>query len=112
MSIESGVYILTTVRHKNLAAIRSEKAGSPLIAGIEEDSYNELVRSTSLNAQKPTHLQWRITKRLNGLYTISNFGNGFHATTPGRSKIGDAVEGRDQIQLWDIRETRVRGQYT
>ncbi|ETW80250.1 hypothetical protein HETIRDRAFT_418288 [Heterobasidion irregulare TC 32-1] len=100
MSVENGIYILTNVKHKNLAVIRSEQGGAPLIAGIEEDSYKEL---------------WRIAKRSNGRYTISNFGNGFHARTPGRSKAGDTVKGRDQShqpQLWDIRDTRVRGQYT
>ena len=46
MSVENGIYIRTNVKHKNLAVIRGEQAGAHLIAGIEEDSYKELVRST------------------------------------------------------------------
>jgi len=96
MAIETGTYIIISVRQQNCASLPDPNDGTPVAADSENSSNNQ---------------RWNVTKLGNGRYTFKNVGADMFAVSGTRASEGTVVEGRARAQQWDIQETRVHGQF-
>jgi hypothetical protein len=115
--LDTGKYVITNSKHRNVAFLPDATESSDIVASDQKDDLGEMVRNIlsipNVSSSSPYTVKWDVDLLSNTNYRIQNYGYNSltNSETHVKASLGDNVVGGNTRQQWKIIETKFPGHY-